>query len=101
MEQKYKETIEKLKKQKVGLIVILKILKFPFRCYLTFIKGKTLVSRSLVEVFYPSGQSQQELESQLMGKNLNILPIEVLLWEEDSACVQVLLNLADVEWNQV
>ena len=53
-----------------------------------------------MELFYPSGQSQQELESQLMDKNLNILPIEVLLWEEDSACAQVLLNLADVKWKQ-
>ena len=51
------------------------------------------VSRSLVEVFCLSGQSQQELESQLMDKNQNTLPIEVLLLEEDSAFAQVLLNL--------
>ena len=51
------------------------------------------VNRNLVEVYCLSGQSQQELESQLMDKNQNTLPIEVLLLEEDSVSALVLLNL--------
>ena len=58
-----------------------------------FIKEMIEVNRNLVEVYCLSGQSQQELESQLMDKNQNTLPIEVLLLEEDSASALVLLNL--------
>ena len=51
-----------------------------------------------MEDFCLSGQSQQEPGSQLTAKNQSILPIEVLLWEEDSACAQVLLNLVDIKF---
>ena len=49
-----------------------------------------------MEAFCHSGQSQQGPGSQLMAKNQSILPIEVLLLGEDSACAQVLLNLVDI-----
>ena len=68
-------------------------IKFLFRSLLTFIKEMIEVNRNLVEVYCLSGQSQQELESQVMDKNQNTLPIEVLLLEEDSASALVLLNL--------